>query len=143
MICLITTQKKWAEVSGTQSPVKFHSKKSNQPRWIRKGRAPNHPEAPAVSIARSVRAVGKASPALVGSHANMRESNATRDVTSLLARSGMAMKVKRDYLVSCHSFNSMFCFVLVFHKGCDQSKFSGKLPIYELLGSLSCRSRFR
>ena len=55
-------------------------------------------EAPASSIARSMQAVGTACPTLVGRKASMLESNATRDVTTLLNRSGMAMKIPRHNL---------------------------------------------
>ena len=55
-------------------------------------------EAPASSIARSMQAVGTACPTLVGRKANMLEANATRDVTSLLNKSGMAMKIPRHTL---------------------------------------------
>ena len=56
------------------------------------------PQAPAISVARSVQAVGKACPSLVGRHKGMRDQNATRDVTALLVKSGMSMNVKRDTL---------------------------------------------
>ena len=58
-----------------------------------------HPaKAPAVSIARNMRAVGSASGALVGTRKSIRDQNATRDVTDLLAKSGMAMQVERDHV---------------------------------------------
>lgn len=51
-----------------------------------------------MSIARSMRAVGKANRALVGTRAGIADQNATRDVTSELQKSGMAMDVQRDVL---------------------------------------------
>ena len=73
--------------------------------WFWKPFANTVPEAPASSIARSMQAVGTACPALVGRKASMLESNATRDVTSLLNKSGMAMKIPRHPLAP--GFKSM------------------------------------
>lgn len=53
-----------------------------------------------MSIARSMRAVGKASHGtLVGTRAGICDQNATRDVTAELTRSGMSMQVKQDSIV--------------------------------------------
>ena len=56
------------------------------------------PQAPAISVARSLQAVGKACPSLVGRHKGMRDQNATRDVTALLVKLGMSMNVQRETL---------------------------------------------
>lgn len=52
-----------------------------------------------MSIARSVQATGKACPSLVGRHQGICDQNATRDVTSFLAKSGMSLQVRKDMLV--------------------------------------------
>lgn len=57
-------------------------------------------KAPAVSISRSVRAVGSACPSLVGKRSNMCDQNATRDVTAMLSKSGLALQIKRDVIAS-------------------------------------------
>ncbi|CAL1155452.1 unnamed protein product [Cladocopium goreaui] len=49
--------------------------------------------APAVAIARSKRAIGQACPTLLGKPKADIDKNATRDVTAMLAKSGMAMRV--------------------------------------------------
>ena len=70
-------------------------------------------EAPAVSVARSMRAVGKACPSLVGNRAGPCDQNATRDVTHILAKSGMALHVKRDKLAPRRMVDpkkSLLCF---------------------------------
>ena len=62
-----------------------------------------------MSIARSMRATGKACPALVGQKAHICEQNSTRDVTALLDKSGLSLQVPRETLVSC----LQFCLILV------------------------------
>ena len=52
-----------------------------------------------MSVARSMRATGKANAALVGQKANIGDHNATRDVTTLLDKSGLSLQVQRDLLV--------------------------------------------
>lgn len=69
-------------------------------------------EAPAVSIARSKRAIGQAAPTLVGSSSNA-DNNATRDVTSMLVRGGMSIHVERTSLVPSLCFR-LRTFFLVF-----------------------------
>ncbi len=89
-VCLNIMRKKWEE--GSESKCSFL-----QP-------SPTYPlhsffvEAPAVSIARSKRAIGQATPTLVGSSSNA-DNNATRDVTSMLVRGGMSIHVERTSLV--------------------------------------------
>ena len=63
-------------------------------------------EAPAVAIARSKRAIGQACPTLLGKPKADIDKNATRDVTAMLAKSGMAMRVDRTKLVSWFGFSS-------------------------------------
>ena len=76
-------QKRWGEVSGP---------KSKPPPTKLSDISPATAKAPAISIARNKRAIGRACPTLVPK-AVMTDSNATRDVTSLLAKCGMAMRV--------------------------------------------------
>ncbi len=55
-----------------------------------------------MSIARSMRAVGKASHGtLVGTRAGICDQNATRDVTAELQRSGMMLQVQQDSIAPC------------------------------------------
>lgn len=67
--------------------------------------------------ARSRRATGAACPTLVGQKAGICDSNATRNVTSLLTKSGMAMNVRLETLASrlrfaTHSQVTLFKFMI-------------------------------
>lgn len=58
-----------------------------------------HAEVPAVSIARSKRAMNEACPRLAGKQKGNLDQNATRDVTAMLSKSGYTLHVKRENLV--------------------------------------------
>ena len=58
-----------------------------------------HCQAPAVSIARNKRSIAQANPALVGGRRGNTDKNANRDVTNMLAKAGMALRLPRKKLV--------------------------------------------
>ena len=92
------------------------------------------PQAPAISVARSLQAVGKACPSLVGRHKGMRDQNATRDVTALLVKSGMSMNVQRETLApSQQSIGLLQTYVL--------GEIATDLPCLSLLKSAVFRPR--
>lgn len=91
--CWNTMQKKWEGGSNSQKSLCLPHSASMYCKW-------SSAEAPAVSIARSMRSVGKANPGLVGRNKGMRDDHATRDVTSLLTRAGYALKVPLDELAA-------------------------------------------
>ena len=92
------------------------------------------PQAPAISVARSLQPVGKACPSLVGRHKGMSDQNATRDVTALLVKFGMSMNVQRETLApSQQSIGLLQTYVL--------GEIATDLPCLSLLKSAVFRPR--
>lgn len=97
----------------------------------------DHHEAPAVSIARNKRAIQQASSgaSLLGKSQSNCDQNATRDVTNMLIKSGMAMRVERTNLVTGHSLwlqDGFFKLVMVVSASQTQSYWDSWAELFGL-----------